>query len=1579
MADDLKTWAMQAGTAPAESDDLKAWAMRAGAQQAPVPEAIATMPVPQDVTPAGFAAEPPAPGTVRPKGLLPGFSSLEEQRAYQADLALKKPAVGMNQEWHQPRPVTTAMGGLRAIWDEPARLKAGLILDEAIRVELEEREKRGMIIPYLGRTKDRNNEIEKIRIDMGLVPPDDEGAYSSGYEPRPVLSAKARDLVNQAVIAGSNVFTQPPARKWSEDKAGAALDSAYTIAGAVPRFVSEMYLTGRGLGAASSQFRALKPWQQGVGAFVAHGAGTTPGDLEQRLEAGAQSGLLGLTMTGGGKAAQALGIPSLVGESVGAGGATYAQTQDPVAAIEMALFPAVFKGTKFGERAARRISESAEAQVMKWQEAKEAKAKPQKPAEGPVEAAGAIKPPAKPPAPPKAPEPGKTPPTEATWDDLYRRAHVAGVKNAPEIRSKDKAGYQARIEAAEAEKGITPPKPVAKVEAPPPQKPVVSPIERGEKPKAPEVPKLTQAEVDARLAKGESVSLAETPPGEKVTKAKEPWEMGKKEFGEEFQANQKAVLAAEKHGPLPKGMKPWDAKDWKAWSRKRGYTEAEIAEFERGLVLAGDKQGFDYSDVGPDAIHRQHIERAHGAGKPVPPEVLAEYGLEPKGKLASPIPQKPAEGPVEAAGAIKPPAKPPAPPKAPEPGGKDEPIVQFKPDKSGAIRWVGHGLRKYFTAPGDLPQDVFDAKIASEGWARRQITQMGFTARDFLKATKDAYKGKNQIDYPAIRKVLSEGAKPETLPEGIREHVQKMRDEIDVFSQAFIDRGIVQGKLEVKFDENKGIYVTRTYKAFSDPEWAKKVPPEVRNKAQGWFRSQYNVPENTEALTYRELLRYARRHDINIRDLPDYARATVEEAVKGRYLTEDQIEHRIRALLYGGKAAEEGIIAVVRRGKLGSKDLSILTKRGKIPNEIRALLGEEMNPLTNYMETVTKVVNFLANDDFLTTVREAGLKGKFFFEKGDPNIDPAAKALIAAEKSEAMSPLNGLYTYPEVKIAFEEALGPKADYNKFLRFYFKANALVKYSKTVLGHVTHLRNFEANPYFAIVQGHWHMGQMEGATKTMAASLGLTSSPKWRAKFLRLQELNVVGESVHEHELRGAIQDGLKNNLDRTKILRTATKPFTEMYRVEDDFWKVYGFENEMISYRKIIPDLKAREQYCADIVRNSYPTWSNVPRAIRILRKFPVIGQFPSFYWEVNRTAYHTFRQITKEMKDPKTRHIGARRLVGLTVAWGAPHAAALASMFASGVTRDDDRAVREHVAPWEENSILVYLGDPENFIDLGFTDPASALKKPLTAFLRGKDWGEAMWEATRQALEPYASEEILWERLMDIARNKKKLGGRVFNPQDNAWKRWEDRFLHFWAGVGPGTVLSLTRLAKAYKGTINHYGKVYDPKTELWANLGVRARKLDIIQSLSFHAGDYQTGVKDASSALNRVASNRGTVSDEELGSAHTSFERSRRELFDWMHIKAQAAMQLGKTRREVRQAMITGGIAAGDVNNIINGRYHAWMPSDDFLQAVKRQRALNENAADKAEFNRRKRLLRDLGREAKHKRSTQNDSKNPA
>lgn len=62
------------------------------------------------------------------------------------------------------------------------------------------------------------------------------------------------------------------------------------------------------------------------------------------------------------------------------------------------------------------------------------------------------------------------------------------------------------------------------------------------------------------------------------------------------------------------------------------------------------------------------------------------------------------------------------------------------------------------------------------------------------------------------------------MPEPFQAPLLRMRNYIDELSEAFVREGVVDGPLALKFEQEAGLYVTRSFRIYTDPEWYRNAP-----------------------------------------------------------------------------------------------------------------------------------------------------------------------------------------------------------------------------------------------------------------------------------------------------------------------------------------------------------------------------------------------------------------------------------------------------------------------------------------------------------------------------------------------------------------------------------------------------------------------------------------------------------------------------------------------------------------------------------------------------------------------------------
>ena len=133
-----------------------------------------------------------------------------------------------------------------------------------------------------------------------------------------------------------------------------------------------------------------------------------------------------------------------------------------------------------------------------------------------------------------------------------------------------------------------------------------------------------------------------------------PAELTPAEFAAEHARLERRTAAAEK--TPGRRMTPEEValseKDWRAFSKHRGYTEGEIADFGRWLELHGGFTAKTLTWSAPEELHKAVVAAAAERGEPVSAKAVEAYGLtvpegyvpnESKTVLTRPAPKPPAE------------------------------------------------------------------------------------------------------------------------------------------------------------------------------------------------------------------------------------------------------------------------------------------------------------------------------------------------------------------------------------------------------------------------------------------------------------------------------------------------------------------------------------------------------------------------------------------------------------------------------------------------------------------------------------------------------------------------------------------------------------------------------------------------------------------------------------------------------------------------------------------------------------------------------------------------------------------------
>jgi hypothetical protein len=893
--------------------------------------------------------------------------------------------------------------------------------------------------------------------------------------------------------------------------------------------------------------------------------------------------------------------------------------------------------------------------------------------------------------------------------------------------------------------------------------------------------------------------------------------------------------------------------------------------------------------------------------------------------------------------------------------------------RKGVQRWA----KRFFTKEGLLNKIAFEKRIEMDSAKNVGEQDIAAMVTDFNKAVSKAYGVKKYQDVPAEDLAKINGfmaGKDVTLPAGLKEEIQPLRDMLDMLSDGMMqairdmeaiqrqklspsdkkalqrvlnkEEGAVLPKSLQKYwslyetiNKNKGQYLTRSYQAFEDPDWKEKTLRKkgLMNRAKAFIRDQ------------------------------------------NPSLSEGEVLGEVSAILQSAKESGDFLTLISQGEKLGSKDTSIITRRKDIPPVILELLGEYRDPKINFVRSASKMQYYIANHNFLMDLRRSGLN-TFLFEKATVNKGGSYDAQVATKDSDAMNPLNGLYTTADFKQGLKDA-SDKFQGTELMRNIIRVNSMIKYGKTILSPTTQARNFMSAAMFSVMNGHFDWTHMGKAFKAARSDL-FTQDKEWRAYLDKLIGMGVVHDNPFAGELRDAIKDFTDYDTYSTgpnQNFRKILDFFQRSYQVGDDFWKIIGYENEVALQKKVGLSQQEAEKKAAFRIRNGYPTYSMVPKGIKAIRRWPLLGTFVSFPYEIMRTTRNQLDFIKEDMAKPETRSMGARRALGFAMASAAAYSASITSMAAMGMDSDDDEAVRAQLPEWSRNSQLLYTGYDEDglptYLDLSYLDPYTYVKKPLTAILSGNNVGidDKIVDAMREFLDPFIGADIAAGAIGEIIYNQKEAGGQVYNPEAQGHEKANDILQHLRKAAQPGVLSNMERTIKAIEGDVSRSGKKFSVKDEGLAWLGLRFGTLNLRQSMIYKGYGFSDKKSQASRILNRAVGSAGTVSEKEIKNAVSSMMLARKRAYGEMSKLVEGAMKLGVKKSEIRQSLRAAKISNKDISSLLRGRVPRWSMSSTFIKSARDRAVAAATTPERKrelriEMGARKRIVREAARGEREK-----------
>jgi len=741
----------------------------------------------------------------------------------------------------------------------------------------------------------------------------------------------------------------------------------------------------------------------------------------------------------------------------------------------------------------------------------------------------------------------------------------------------------------------------------------------------------------------------------------------------------------------------------------------------------------------------------------------------------------------------------------------------------------------------------------------------------------------------------------------------------------------------------------------------------------------------------------------------------------------------IRQILNMGKVDNKNPFEILR--KVGERfDLESFLKEGEeLPSVINRLLGKgEVKGLdglkNNVLFTTSSMMAAVANKQMYDSLARVMLKqGQVFTSKEAARAGKETMEVVQVGRIEGMSglrtKLSELWTDAETAKILTSNRGPLdilaeiPGYATFLQF----KAGVQWGKTVGSPATGSRNFVTAADFALMRGLiggrasvtnsvkmqvddiYNSGRLAGSTEER-----LLANIDEGIKYGALDENIVVTEL---RELLAATQKGKAINSFDSMVKAAGDARIVELmgklYAGGDHVWKWYGYnwyksflkdyaKNDIKRMQSWFTKVAGREldllntdgskktlaeaikEASAYYVRNTMPTYSKVPAAIKGVRNLP-LGNFVAFPAETLRGSFNVMNISTKEILsgDPILREMGYRGLIGMFTTQGAKGLAIMKTYGAlTGLTQDIMKEYQQNLAPgYQKNSQLLAITKAVKgkfkMVDLSTVLPYDYVRRPwealnnaiqqkrlnnqnATNFMIGLVFDEA--GPVREFFDPFISTPIGLEAFLDIKRGFTKTRKKIWSELDDDETKWNKSWEYFYNTLEPGAVTTLRQMYSAYTG-IPYKGRVYDMQDVLMGlATGIKPYEVDVNKTVDFLINDYskiRSKAFEASDMYDTNTNNENGEIEEELIRIQRNIWREQRRIYNAF----LTAQKFGVDYYSIKKEMKKRNISRGDIRKILNGDFDPLNFSESRFKS--KIEDIEKSEREKG-FNKKRRINRD-------------------
>ena len=731
----------------------------------------------------------------------------------------------------------------------------------------------------------------------------------------------------------------------------------------------------------------------------------------------------------------------------------------------------------------------------------------------------------------------------------------------------------------------------------------------------------------------------------------------------------------------------------------------------------------------------------------------------------------------------------------------------------------------------------------------------------------------------------------------------------------------------------------------------------------------------------------------------------IEAAVAGKAVTDQATAIRefarkqVESMLQRGKVDNRDpldVLNFIARQTLKMDDLVIQTGE-ELPEVIRKLMGEENSLRGSVMTTATDLASQTANLQMYNKLTKLGLDEGWLFRSSDEAIaagviTPKLVGPRLPGLGKLDSEISQVYGGEDIvnSIVGSTGLLDNLLKNNLYQSLIAYKAMVQTGKTVYSPATQTRNFGSAGFFPLQSGHiGGSASVQDAFKIMLDDIfgagKVANEQQLIDRITRKIELGVLDENVVVSELKDVLQDlkranfksfgALAERVDNTRLSQTATR----LYAGGDNVWKWYGHEFVMSQLKngfknvdEVVKEYKQTfktdispktleegiEQYAATLIRDTYPTYSKVPKAIQLIRRVPFIGNFVSFPAEILRTTFTTSALAAKHImsNNAALRELGYRTLIGQYVTYGGIGAGVTyLGQAMSNLDSQQLKDLKEYFAPeFMRYSDLVPLTPMEDGVVKVF-DNSRYFPYDLITSTTGNLINRMFTQ--REQLDPDQIETDMFKDLYNytgpfadlaggtlfgtaigfepaltfLRDGRTKTGSKVYAKTDTTVEKFDKMFAYTFETINPGFVRTLQNLYRSFAGMLTGTGQPIKPEDEVFKLFGGSAVTLDVPGAFRFKIGNLKSSFREPKVAEDFFRPDFRTAA-QLVREYNDQNEEAFREQYEFFKIVRAAKRSNFMTNLDMIK-VLSDRVGKKTASNIISGRFTPLSYSKDALK----------------------------------------------